>query len=49
MAKKVIRVKTNTKVVKASKSGPVKPKFRQKSPGFLTDKIVATVNSKKKK
>lgn len=50
MAKKAIRVKANTKVVRKAASGtPVKPKLKSKvSPGLLTDKIIMVVNSKKK-
>lgn len=50
MAKKAIRVKTNTKVVKSSggKNSPIKPKFEGKtSAGFLTDRIILTVKNKK--
>lgn len=49
MAKKAIRVKTNTKVVRAQKgNAPVKPKLRSKAPGLFTEKIVIAVNSNKK-
>ncbi len=47
MAKKAIRVKTGVKVVKKS-NAPVKPKFRAKAPGMLTEKVAFVVNSKKK-
>lgn len=43
MAKKV---KATVKTATSTKS--VKPVFRDKSPGFLTDKIVATKKIKKK-
>lgn len=48
MAKKAIRVKTNTKVVRAQKgNAPAKPQLRSKAPGLFTEKIVIAVNSNK--
>lgn len=49
MAKKAIRVKTNTKVVRAQKgNAPVKPQLRYKAPGLFTEKIVIAVKNKNK-
>lgn len=49
MANKAIRVKTNTKVVRAQKgNAPVKIKSSSGKGGFLTERIALTVQSKKK-
>lgn len=47
MAKKVVRVKTKTKVVEKKGSGAVKPVLKSSAPGMLTEKIVIAVKNKK--
>lgn len=50
MAKKAIRVKTNTKVVKSSggKNSPVKVKSSSGKGGFFTERIAIAVKNKNK-